>query len=119
MKLFAHFVSGVTAGKLFWPRSHTDPDVWFTVLVCLDYGRGIIEGGDFAFGSIGHVLKCEHGNVIVYNPTHHHGTTKFSVHPNDANSGHVLFAFFFMKKQVLHADLLSQQVVKRIGMQPP
>jgi hypothetical protein len=43
-KLFAHFVSGVTPGKLFWPCSHTDPDVWFTVLVCLDYimGEGLM-----------------------------------------------------------------------------
>ena len=30
--LHSYFVSGVTAGKLFWPRSHIDHDVWFTVL---------------------------------------------------------------------------------------
>jgi hypothetical protein len=53
VKLFARFVSGVTAGRLFWPRSHKDPDVWFTVLVCIDYGDGIKGGGDFGFGSIG------------------------------------------------------------------
>jgi hypothetical protein len=110
-------VSGITAGKLFWPRSHTDPDVCYTVLVSLDYGRGIIPGGDFAFGSIGQALHCKHGNVLIYNPTHHHETTKFLLHPNDANSGRLFFAFF-MKKQVLHADLLSQQVVKRLGVQP-
>ena len=28
--LHSYFVSGVTAGKLFWPRSHIDHDVWFT-----------------------------------------------------------------------------------------
>jgi hypothetical protein len=28
VELYADFVNGVTAGKLFWPRSHTDPDVW-------------------------------------------------------------------------------------------
>jgi hypothetical protein len=39
--LHSYFASGVTAGKFFWPRSHIDNDVWFTVLVCLDYGRGI------------------------------------------------------------------------------
>ncbi len=39
-------MSGVTAGKLFWSRSHIDHDVWFTVLVCMDYGRGILGGGD-------------------------------------------------------------------------
>ena len=42
VRLYAHFVTGVTAGKLFWPQSHTDPDAWFTVLVCQDYGQGII-----------------------------------------------------------------------------
>ena len=51
VKLYAQFVSGVTAGKLFLPRSHTDPDVWYTVLVCL----GVISGGDFSFISVGHV----------------------------------------------------------------
>ena len=117
VKLFARFVSGVTAGKLFWPRSHTDPDVWYTVLVCIDYGKGIKCGGDFGFGSIGHVLQCTHGDVLVYNPTHHHGTTEFSLIPNDEKSGRIFFAFY-MKKQIVHADLLTQQVVKRVGVQP-
>ncbi len=40
VELYAHFVSNVTAGKLFWPGLHTEPDVWYTVLVCIDYGRG-------------------------------------------------------------------------------
>ena len=113
--LYAHFVSGVTAGKLFWPRSHTDPDVWYTVLVCIDYGRGIIEGGDFSFASIGRVLQCKHGDVLIYNPQHHHGTTEFRLHHGDERSGRLFFAFF-MKKTVLHADLLSQAVVKRDGV---
>ena len=81
VELYAHHVSGVTAGKLFWPRSHTDPDVWYTVLVCIDYGRGVQSGGDFAFASIGSVLKCKHCSVLIYNPTHHHGTTEFSLYP--------------------------------------
>ncbi len=33
VELYAHFVSGVTAGRLFWPQSLTDPDLWYTVLV--------------------------------------------------------------------------------------
>ena len=57
------------------------------VLVCLDYGRGIIGGGDFGLCSVGHVLQCKHGYVIVYNPTHPHGTTKFELHPNEPESG--------------------------------
>jgi hypothetical protein len=112
----SYFVSGVTAGKLFWPRSHIDHDVWFTVLVCLDYGRGILGGGDFGFGSVGHVMQCKHGDVIVYNPTHPHGTTEFDLHPNEPESGRLFFAFF-MKKNVLHADLLSQAMVNRLGVQ--
>ena len=115
VKLYAHFVSGVTAGKLFWPRSHTDPDVWYTVLVCLDYGKGIIDGGDFSFASIGRVLQCKHGDVLIYNPQHHHGTTEFHLYDGDDGSGRLFFAFF-MKKNVLHADLLSQAVVKRDGV---
>jgi hypothetical protein len=114
--LFARFVSGMTAGRLFWPRSHTDADIWFTVLVCIDYGDGIKGGGDFGFGSIRHVLQCAHGDVLVYNPTHHHGTTEFSLIPNHEHSGHLFFAFY-MKKQILHADLLTQQVVERVGVQ--
>ena len=31
--LFAHFVSNVTAGKLFWPRSHTDPNLWYVLIM--------------------------------------------------------------------------------------
>ena len=114
--LHSYFVSGVTAGKLFWPRSHIDHDVWFTVLVCLDYGRGVNGGGDFGFGSVGHVLQCKHGDVFVYNPTHPHGTTEFDLHPNEPESGRIFFAFF-MKKNVLHADLLSQAMVNRVGVQ--
>jgi hypothetical protein len=115
--LYSYFVSGVTAGRLFWPRLHVDPDDWFTVLVCLDYGRGIIHGGDFGFGSVGHVLQWKHADAIVYNPTHPHGITKFDLHPNEPESGPLFFEFF-MKKNVLHADLLSQTMVNRVGKQP-
>ncbi len=117
MLLHPYFVSGVTDDKLFWPRSHIDNDVWFTFLNCLDYGRGIIGGGDFCFGSVGHVLQCKHGDVIVYNPTNPHRTTKFDLHPNESESGRIFFVFF-MKKNVLHTDLLSQAMVNRLGVQP-
>jgi hypothetical protein len=63
--LYAHFVTGVTAGKLFWPCSCTDPDVWYTILVCINYGRGIISM----------VESFKHGDVLIYNPTCYHGTT--------------------------------------------
>jgi hypothetical protein len=62
--VISYFVSGVTAGKLFWSRSHIDHDVWFTILVCLDYGRGILGGGDFGFGSVGHVI-LNRGDIAI------------------------------------------------------
>jgi hypothetical protein len=37
-------------------------------------------------------------------------------YPNDIDSGQLFFAFF-MKKQVLHADPLSQAMAKRCGVQ--
>jgi hypothetical protein len=83
----------------------------------LDYGRGIISGGAFGFGSVSHVLQCKHGDVTGYNSTHPHGTTEFDLHPNEPESGRV-FLKFFMKKNVLHADLLSQAMVNRLGVQP-
>ncbi len=79
--------SVLTSGKLFWPRLHIDPDVWFTVLVCLDYGRGIICRGAFGFVTFGHVLQCKQGDVIVYSSTHPHETTEFDMHPNDPELG--------------------------------
>ncbi len=85
--LYSDFVSGGTAGKLFLLRLHIDPNVWFTVLICLDYGRGTFHGGDFGFGSVGHVLQCKHGNVIDYNATHPHGTAEFDLHPDEPESG--------------------------------
>ncbi len=50
-------------------------------------------GGDFGFGSIGQVLKCEHGDIIVYNPRHHLGMTEFSLIPNDEKSSLYLLPF--------------------------
>ncbi len=41
--LYADFVSSVTASTLFWPRLQTDPDAWYTVHVCLDYGTRILK----------------------------------------------------------------------------
>jgi hypothetical protein len=72
---------------------------------------------NYIIGSgVGHVLQCKHGDVLVYNPTHPHGTTEFDLHPNEPESGRIFFAFF-MKKNVLHADLLSQAMVNRVGVQ--
>ena len=79
IELYAHFVTGVTAGKLFWPRSQTDLDVWFTILVCQDYGEGIVAGGDFAFASVGNILKCKHGYSVIDKEVRNHWKIKLSM----------------------------------------
>jgi hypothetical protein len=48
---------------------------------------------------IGAVLKCHHCDVLIYNPTHHHGTTEFSLYPDEASYGRLFFAFFTKKSQ--------------------
>jgi hypothetical protein len=70
---------------------------------------------DFAFASIGRVLECKYGVVLIYNPHHHHGMTEFHLHDGNNGSGRLFFAFF-MKKNVVKADLLSQAVVMRDGV---
>ena len=112
--LYASFVTGVTGGRVFWPRSHTDPDLWYTVLVALDFGKGVVAGGDFAFAAHGHVLKCAHGDVLVYNGLHLHGTTEFHLHEADASSGRLFFAFY-MKASSVHARARSESLVSREG----
>lgn len=111
---YAGFVTGVTGGRVFWPRSHTDPDLWYTVLVAVDYGKGVIAGGDFAFAEQGHVLKCEHGDVLVYNGLCLHGTTEFHLHSSDAHSGRLFFAFY-MKREIVHAHARSMSLTSRVG----
>ena len=109
---YAGFVTGVTGGRVFWPRSHTDPDLWYTILVALDAGRGVIGGGDFAFAAHGHVLKCHHGDVLVYNGCCLHGTTEFHLYARDAKW---VFLTFYMKRDVVHAHAKSASLVARVG----
>ena len=104
----------VTGGRVFWPRSHTDPDLWYTVLVSLDFGKGVVAGGDFAFVTHGHVLQCAHGDVLVCNGLCLHGTTEFHLHEADASSGRLFFAFY-MKAASVHAHARSQSLVSREG----
>jgi hypothetical protein len=73
--------------------------------------RGGETGGDFQFASVGNVILCQHCDVLIYNPTHYHGTTKFSLHKDDVASGRI-----FMTKNVIHTDLLSQAMTKRISV---
>ena len=108
-------VTGVTGGRLFWPRHHVDPDFWYTILIPLDYGRGLRGGGDFAFGGVGHVLGCRHGDILVYNGLELHGTTEFD--PVGESDGRIFFAFY-AKKQVLDAGIRSRALMQRLGPQP-
>jgi hypothetical protein len=77
--LFCHQVTAVSVGRLFWPRSHVDPkDAGYSILVCLDVGQGV-QGAHFAFAAHGTVLELQHGDVMVFNPLHYHGTTEAQV----------------------------------------
>ena len=112
--LFSKFVTGATGGRLFWPRSHVDPDLWYTILVALDYGKGV-KGGDFAFGGVGRVMGCRHGDVLIYNGLLLHGTTEFAV--ADDASGRVFFALY-MKRAIVVSAARNQSLVGRVGSQP-
>ena len=114
VQLFAAQVSAITFGELFWPRSHKDEDDWFTVLICLDQGNGV-QGGDFAFPEVGHILKCEHGDILIYNPKEYHGTTEMGV-VSEAD-GRVFGACYFKGGHV-HAQALSMALSKRLGVKP-
>ena len=93
----------MTFGDMFFPRQHVDPDAWYTVLVCLDRGRGV-RGGDFGFASTGWVLKCEDGDVLVYNGLHLHGTTEFGI---ESDSDGRMFVALFVKRECVEAAARS------------
>ena len=112
VQLYVSQVSAVTAGELFWPRSHVDNDFCFTVLVVIDIGRGPIAGGDFSFAGYGWVLELAHGDVVIYNPTKYHGTTEFKM--NSPDDTRVMFAFF-MSVDTVRAAVNSSVVHTRRG----
>ena len=115
VQLYVRHVSAVTAGELFWPRSHIDNDFCFTVLVVIDLGKGPLAGGDFSFPGMGWVLGLKHGDVVIYNPQHHHGTTEFMMDPiAGEDDSRVMFAFF-MSKTTTWAAINSSVVHERRG----
>ena len=83
MSNYVNSVSGVRARELSWPHSHADPDVWYNHLVCMDCGKGLIGDGDFVYALIDRILECKHGDVLIYNPQHFHGTARFHLHEGD------------------------------------
>ena len=104
LQLFVKCATAVTAGDCFWPQAHKDPDIWFTVLVCLHYGKCDVGGGDFAFTRAGWIFKCGNGSVLIYNPRLYHGTTEFDL--PSKHDGKIFFAFY-MKAEALQARLGS------------
>ena len=100
---------------LFWPRHHIDPDFGYTILTPLDSGGGLRGGGDFAFGAIGWVLKCEDGDVLVFNGMHLHATTEFDV--VSGSDGRLFFAFY-LKGAALEGAIRNHVLQQRIGSQP-
>ena len=122
VRLYAAQVSGVTFGDLFWPRSHLDPDAWYTILVCLDTGPkptesnpqpvvGVVSGGDFAFARAGWVLECKHGDVLIYNGMELHGTTEF--HVASEHAGRVFVALYMNMNTVQARALTMNMPVKK------
>ena len=115
IRLFAGQVASSTFGECFWPVSHTDNDIWFTVLVCIHYGKGPLRGGDFSFASHGSVVKMRHGDILIYNPCVLHGTTEIEVmSPTD---GCIMIAFY-MNKDVLEASCLNSARIAHRGRVP-
>ena len=51
LDLYYGSASSCTIGQLFWPRSHTDADAFYSLLPVVDTGAGI-RGGDFAFPEV-------------------------------------------------------------------
>ncbi len=113
LPMYAMCLSAATFGRLFWPRSHVDVDAWYTILVCLDIRSGVLRGGDFAFAQTGTVLKCSHGDILVFNGRELHGTTEFEV--RQRSNGRVYVAFF-LKKDSLRASALSAALFARTGI---
>ena len=81
LELFVKMCTAVTGGDCFWPQAHEDPDIWFTILLCVHYGPNAhdVGGGDFAFTSAGWIFTCGPGDIFIYNPRYYHGTTEFSL----------------------------------------
>lgn len=114
IRLFADYVTAVGFAELYWPRSHTDADSWYTALVCIDLGNGLIEGGDFAFPTHGNVLLAQHGDVFFFNPSYYHCCTE----PNPALQGSRLFISFYCKKETVNAAALTSALASRVGNAP-
>ena len=104
--LFVDFISAVGMAELYWPRSHQDADAWYTVLVCVDIGAGMVAGGDFSFSSHGTVLEARHGDVFFFNPSYFHSCTE----PHPASGGKRLFISFYSKRATLRAGIRSMEV---------
>ena len=111
--LYVKQVTSCTIGELFWPVSHVDKDLWYTVLVALDRGAGVVAGGDFAFPTLGWVLKLCDGDILIYNPTIHHGTTEFHV---DSTSNSRLMLAFYFSKNAFRGACNVKAIYDRVGL---
>ena len=90
---------------MFWPRSHTDADAFYSILPVVDTGKGI-QGGDFAFAEVGHVLKAWSGSIFLYHPQKYHGTTKFGL--KKGSKAARFMASFYLKEAVVSAMMASK-----------
>ena len=100
--------------ELYWARSHIDMDAWYTILLCIDLGKGLEGGGDFAFTGHGNILKAEHGDVFFFNPWYYHSCTEMK--PREGGSR--IFVSFYCKRDTANAAALTAALRARVGQQP-
>ena len=128
MALFVRQVTAATTGELFWALTHTDDDVFFSVLVkhataihasdkkafpdaCVQQSD---QGGDFALPDRGIVVPLERGNVLVYNPRKLHAATEHGTLRFPTSRG--CMTAFYVKASCIRAWFTSNSYVHRVGM---
>lgn len=81
VQVWTDMFTSATLGSMFWPKSHVDPDLTWSGLLCMDTVDDGVLGGDWSFPESGWVLKTYSGSVLLYGPWNYHATTKMDVNP--------------------------------------
>ena len=105
---FIDYFTSITCGRLFFNRTHTDDDLWMTVLVAVgDCARG----GGFAHPTCGVVHAIRAGHILVVNPAMPHCTSEFG----DAHATRHMIAIF-VSVNAWRACATSAVVAKAHGL---
>ena len=114
IKFFADQNTAIGMAELFWAQGHDDKDGWYTVLTPLDLGKGLEDGGDFAFSELGHIFKVEDSDVFFFNPWYTHACTE----PKPHARGSRIFISWYCKRATTNAAALSAAMQARVGNAP-